>query len=92
MLGGAGEYFRVQLPDGHYGYVASRLTEPADQPFASQVVASAEPVHARPASEAPVMSRLDVGTEVPVLGRFAGYLYVRSPDGLTGWLPAAAQQ
>jgi hypothetical protein len=38
---------------------------------------------------APVMMRLDIGTEVVVLGRFGGYLYVRSPDGFHGWLAEA---
>jgi len=32
VLGGSGEYYRVALPDGVYGYVAARLTEPADRP------------------------------------------------------------
>jgi len=30
VLGGSGEYFRVRLPDGANGYVASRLTAPVD--------------------------------------------------------------
>lgn len=91
VLAGSGEYFRVRLPDGGVGYVAAGLTEPADEPLASQVAAGAETVHAGPAAEAPVMSRLRQGTEVPVLGRFGGFLYVRSPEGRTGWLREAAQ-
>jgi len=92
VLGGSGEYFRVLLPDGSQGYVASRLTESADEPLSSQVVASAESVLARPTTTAPVMVHLVVGTEIPVLGRFDGYLYVRSPDGTIGWLQEAQQQ
>lgn len=91
VLAGSGEYFRVRLPDGGIGYVAARLTEPADEPLASQVAAGAETVYARPAAEAPVMGRLHQGAEVPVLGRFGGFLYVRSPEGRTGWLREAAQ-
>ena len=86
VLGGAGEYFRVRLPDGAQGYVAARLTEPADEPVESQIVETTESVRASPEDRAPVMARLDVGTEVPVLGRFQGYLYVRAPAGLTGWV------
>jgi peptidoglycan LD-endopeptidase LytH len=92
VLGGSGEYFRVQLPDGGRGYVAARLTESADQPVASQVVAASETVHARPVPGAPIVARLGVGTEIPVLGRFSGYLYVRARDGLNGWMVEAAQQ
>ena len=92
VLAGSGDYFRVRLPDGGEGYVAARLTESADEPVASQVVAAAEDVRARPAPESPVMARLTEGTEVPVLGRFSGFLYVRSPEGRTGWLEDAALQ
>jgi len=38
------------------------------------------------------MARLEGGTEVPVFGRFNGYLYVRAPEGYTGWMPEVAQQ
>lgn len=92
VLGGSGEYFRVQLPDGASGYVAARLTESAEEPVRSQVVATAESVRQRPADGAPVMATIDVGTAVPVLGRFAGYLYVRAADGVTGWMTDAEQQ
>jgi hypothetical protein len=33
VLGGSGEYYRVALPDGVYGYVAARLTEPTSRPL-----------------------------------------------------------
>ncbi|MDX1645712.1 MAG: M23 family metallopeptidase [Longimicrobiales bacterium] len=92
VLAGSGDYFRVRLPDGGQGYVAARLTESADEPVASQIAMGMESLHARPALEAPVMSRILEGTELPVLGRFSGFLYVRAPEGRTGWMPAATQQ
>lgn len=92
VLAGSGDYFRVRLPDGSHGYVAARLTESTDEPVASQVVASIETLHVRPETEAPIMARLARGTEVPVLGRYGGFLYVRSPDGGTGWLPDIGEQ
>ncbi len=92
VLGGSGDYFRVQLPDGENGYVAARLTEPADRPVASQVATHGEPVFMRPDHDAPVVATLDGGTEVSVLGRYGGYLYVMAPSGHTGWLEDAQQQ
>jgi hypothetical protein len=80
----------VRLPDGSQGYVAARLTEPVDEPVTS--VAYRESVRARPTSEAPILARLDEGTELPVLGRFDGFLYVRTPGGTVGWMPELAQQ
>ncbi len=92
VLGGSGDYFRVRLPDGGAGYVAGRLTEPADRPLDSQVAAGDEPIRTRPDRAAPVIATLDDGAEVPVLGRFEGYLYVVGPAGRPGWLAEAAQQ
>jgi murein DD-endopeptidase MepM/ murein hydrolase activator NlpD len=42
VLGGSGEYFRVRLPDGSSGYVAARLTEPANLPYSTQVATQQE--------------------------------------------------
>jgi murein DD-endopeptidase MepM/ murein hydrolase activator NlpD len=86
VLAGSGSFYRVRLPDGEVGYVPARQTELADEPMESQIVASAASVLSGPRSNAPTMSRLASGTEVPVLGRFGDYLYVRSPDGRIGWL------
>lgn len=92
VLAGAGDYFRVRLPDGEHGYVAAGLTESVTDPLTSRVVARAGSLHARPVAGAPIMERVDGGAEVPVLGRFDGYLYVLGRDGRRGWMPAAAQQ
>ncbi len=92
VLGGSGDYFRVRLPNGLQGYVAARLTEDTSEPVAQQIVASAESVRARPTTGAPVMARLGQGEEVPVLGRFDGYLYVMGPQGLPGWMQDGDQQ
>jgi len=89
VLGGSGEYFRVRLPDGRSGYLAARLTEPVDQPFASRIAHSGESVHARPQADSPVMASLDEDAEIPVLGRYDGYLFVSAPDGHLGWLRGA---
>jgi len=44
VLGGSGEYYRVALPDGVYGYVAARLTEPTDRPGGSGFTQTTEPI------------------------------------------------
>jgi hypothetical protein len=45
-------------------------------------------VRALPGSAAPAMESVAAGTRVPVLGRFADYLYVQTPAGRTGWVAA----
>lgn len=88
VLGGSGEYFRVRLPDGGAGYVASRLTEPLDPPVATQRWTRGESVYVRPDLGAPVVARIEANAELPVLGRYEHYLYVRAPSGQVGWIDA----
>jgi len=88
VLAGAGDYFRVRLPDGTQGYIAARLTEPVDRPVAAEFAAATQDVRAGPRGDAPVVAIFVAGDEVPVLGRFGGYLYVRAPDGQNGWVGA----
>ncbi len=86
VLAGSGEYFRVKLPDGAYGYVASRLTEPANLPLGSEIAARNQTILSSPSYTASVIAQLDAGTELPILGRYEGYLYVLTPNGHTGWM------
>ncbi|MDZ7779723.1 MAG: M23 family metallopeptidase [Gemmatimonadota bacterium] len=92
VLGGAGDYFRVQLPDGAQGYVAARLTETVEQPVAEDASAVFRTVRMRPREDAPVMATLAPGDPVSVLGRFGEYLYVRGPRGRGGWIGAASDE
>lgn len=86
VLAGSGSFFRARLPDGTAGYVAARLTEPVVAPFSTETVAAARAVLVAPMDDAAVLARLAAGTEVPVLGSFGDYLYVRTVGGRTGWL------
>ena len=86
VLAGSGEYYRVRLPDGALGYVAARLTEPVDEPVAAQLVMVGQRVRQRPQPEAPLVAMLSTRTELPVFGRYAGYLFVQAPGGHLGWI------
>ena len=92
VLGGSGEYYRVTLPDGAQGFVAARLTESLDAPLEAQRADVAATLLAGPDRSAPVVAMIDSGAEVPVLGRYAGFLFVEAPDGGRGWLADTAQQ
>jgi murein DD-endopeptidase MepM/ murein hydrolase activator NlpD len=91
VMGGSGDYFRVRLPDGDRGYVAARLTETLDAPLSDEVASVASLVRLRPEPASPIVTELDAGDHIPVLGRYQGYLFVRAPGGLTGWLGLALQ-
>jgi murein DD-endopeptidase MepM/ murein hydrolase activator NlpD len=86
ILAGAGDWLRVDLPDGTSGFVAARLTEPADQPIRSELVADGGVLRSQPVFTADPVESLTAGAEVPVLGTYGGFLYVQSPSGRAGWL------
>jgi murein DD-endopeptidase MepM/ murein hydrolase activator NlpD len=88
ILAGSGDRWRVRLPDGRVGWLAMAATESADAALDETVVASETHVRARPTDSAPVVHPLDAGSRVAVLGEFAGYLWVRDPNGRPGWLKA----
>jgi SH3-like domain-containing protein len=84
VVGAAGSWFRVRLPDGAIGYIAARGAEAADDPVSSASLDASASVFAAPAGI--VMAEVRRGDVVPVLGRFGDYLLVRGPDGRDGWL------
>jgi murein DD-endopeptidase MepM/ murein hydrolase activator NlpD len=86
VLGASGSWYRVALPDGGSGYVAARLTEPADVPFETRVASAPELLRSGPDDASPLVAEIEEGTEMPVLGTFDRYLLVRARDGSSGWL------
>jgi hypothetical protein len=72
--------------------VAARLTETLVEPFASQTVRSGDVLRVRPDGAAPLVVTLDAAADLPVLGRYEDFLYVRVPGGPYGWVSGASQQ
>jgi murein DD-endopeptidase MepM/ murein hydrolase activator NlpD len=86
VLGGIGSWFRVRLPDGGRGFVAGRLTEALGEPIRLERLAEGQPLQALPREDAPIMDEIHGGADIPVLGTFGDYLYVRPPGGRPGWV------
>jgi murein DD-endopeptidase MepM/ murein hydrolase activator NlpD len=86
VLGGAGDWYRIRLPDGRTGYLAGRLTDGVDAPLRFAVVAGPDPIRARPWHTSPAVVPVEAGTALPVLGAYGGYLLVEAPDGHRGWI------
>jgi SH3-like domain-containing protein len=85
--GAAGSWFRVRLPDGTAGYVASRLVESTRRAVGHTDVATGTPMRDRPAANAAVIATAPGGA-LPVIGEFADYALVETAGGLTGWVPS----
>lgn len=89
VLSATGAWYRVRLPDGATGFVAVRLTEPADQAVRVATSVVAAPMLAWP-SQAPraadVLTIVPPGDSLDVLGRFGEFILVRSVHGVAGWM------
>jgi len=85
---GTGEWYRVLAPDGTVGFVGASLIELADSPIRSEVVAGGAALLTDPASTAVALDRIVPGAEIPVLGAYGEFLFVRGPSGKVGWLAA----
>jgi murein DD-endopeptidase MepM/ murein hydrolase activator NlpD len=91
VTGGVGSWYRVRLPDGAGGFVSADLTEEVGEPLWLERVAQASPLRSDPLPGAPVMDQLPNGADLPVLGTFGDFLYVRGPAGRAGWVVAGGE-
>jgi hypothetical protein len=81
-----GGWFRVRLPDGTAGYVASRLVESTRKAVRHETVSSGTPLRDRPAANASIIATAPGGA-LPVIGQFADYALVDAGEGRTAWVP-----
>jgi len=89
VLSATGSWYRVRLPNGATGFVAARLTEPADEPLRVATSGVAAPMLASPSptpGAADVLTFVTPGDSLAVLGRFGEFILVRSPHGVAGWI------
>ncbi len=84
----SGSWYRARLPDGSVGWLSARLAESAVKPLRTERTSDVVTVREGPGLASPAMENVAAGTRVPVLGRFADYLYIQTPAGRTGWVPA----
>ena len=82
----AGGWFRVRLPDGTTGYVASRFVESTRKAVRQATVSSGTPLRDRPAADAGIIATAPGGA-LPVIGEFADYALVDAGEGRTAWVP-----
>ena len=80
-----GTWFRVRLPDGTAGYIASRFVESTRRAVGRADVATGTPLRDRPAANAAIIATAPGGV-LPVIGEFADYALVETAGGLTAWV------
>ncbi len=85
-LGVSGTWHRLLLPDGTVGYVRENSVVTAEPPLRRRSLAEPVALRERPLSAAAVMTTLERGTDVEVLGHFREFEFVRSRKGPVGWV------
>jgi murein DD-endopeptidase MepM/ murein hydrolase activator NlpD/SH3-like domain-containing protein len=96
IIAAVGSWYRVRLPDGATGYVASRLTEPLERAVRTASRDQPRQLLARPV-EAPrpqdVIAEVSAGEPVSVLGYYGGFALVRAREGGSwGWIEQDSDQ
>ncbi|MFN2326756.1 MAG: peptidoglycan DD-metalloendopeptidase family protein, partial [Gemmatimonadales bacterium] len=92
VVAAIGEWYRVRLPDGTAGYLSARAMERAGTAIAAAEFTPADSVLTRPAhtgERTVVLEGTRAGGSIAVFGRFEGFLMVRTPNGVNGWLEGA---
>ena len=82
-LGAAGRSYRVALPDGRTGWIASTASEPADRALGT---IRATTVRDRAAAPALTVDSSAATRELAVLARYGDRALVRLPGGGEGWV------
>jgi murein DD-endopeptidase MepM/ murein hydrolase activator NlpD len=89
ILGGVKDWYRVALPDNQVGYVQAKLVENADKPIRTHKIVAATHILDQPTLSAAFLTIAEAGSQLPVLASFGTYLYVRTKEGIFGWLPVS---
>jgi len=87
VVGGAGSWFRVLLPDGVMGFVAAASVEPATRPLRNADLSDGGMLLGGPTPTAAIRDSIAPGSRVLVFGEFEGFLFVQGSQGPPGWLP-----
>lgn len=86
VLAATDTWFRVQLPDGFEGYIATSVTESIAKPIRQDKIATASPLLDRANYLAAAKDSLPVGKQVAVLANYKDFRLVEVSVGNRGWI------
>ncbi|HUF48420.1 MAG TPA: M23 family metallopeptidase [Vicinamibacterales bacterium] len=90
VLSASGQFYRVRLPDGAWGWLSAGQVMAAGAPMSTTTLASAVPVLDRPVPESAVIETRAAAETIDILGHFADYHLVRLSETRVGWILAGA--
>ncbi len=85
VIGRSGSWYRIKLPDQRQGFLADHLIRPLDTGLPVRLD-TASVLFSAPFNHAIPKKLLSDSIEVFSLARYRDYQYVRTREGLTGWL------
>ncbi len=88
VLAGSASWYRVLLPDGRQGYVASSLVENLDKPIQAIRLRREAPLLEASAADAATQKSISADSTVRVLAKQDAFWLVKDAEGTTGWIPA----
>ncbi|HEV7349053.1 M23 family metallopeptidase [Telluribacter sp.] len=90
ITGQSARSYRVLLPDGTKGYIATTSLQPIEGQLTKRKVSTPLPLINLPVGGAETVRSLTGNETVEVLGYFEDYELVRTEDGATGWLSSTS--
>ena len=90
VMAAAGDWYRVQTPDGTEGFVAARLTQPATTAVSTMVPSRPLALWNSIRAQVPI-DEVPAQAEVPVLAEYDTYLLVSGAAGRVGWIQSEGQ-
>ncbi len=92
VLGGAGQWYRVQLPGGEQGYAPGDALEPIEEPLGVETIPPRLVMRTAPVEGAPRIRGIENEEVVLVLGRSGSWILARAEgSGVQGWLPLSVE-
>ena len=80
--------YHILLPDGSSGYIAGNQIEMANNAIKEQILTDAVRIFDTPGISAVCVTDIKPGEKFAVLGKFKNFIYGRTFEGRTGWIPS----
>lgn len=86
VLAASGNYYKIELPNGKYGYVSSKSVTEAKPLSTRKIVVNSQSLLDYPNETAGIKADLAVGLTVNVIGTFQDYQLISTSENLVGWI------
>lgn len=86
VLAASGNYYKIELPNGKYGYVSSKSVAEAKPLSTRKIVANSQSLLDYPNETAGIKADLAIGLTVNVIGTFQDYQLISTSENLVGWI------